>query len=285
MNEYMLFSEPYLAHVGRSKIDGAPVGSGRYRRDSGENPQAAKREKEVAKRAAKLKKKADKQAAKEKKAQMEAEEYERARTRAIRSGNPEEIKKFQYELTNEELKQAITRIDQMKSLGVDNAKTTAQKIGAGMDKIDAVMKRVGQVSDWIGTANKLYANVNIASKNYNKFQQQQQTDSKPKGTANDNKKNKSHDRSSKSGPEVSSPSGGQSNTARQNPSSSGGTDKKVYYGTVETVRPPRQSTGNSRTNSGRGVVIDIVTDLATKPVPMSYPALPPSPYYPDPRRR
>ena len=40
---FFLFSENYLAHYGRSKLDGAKVGSGRYPLGSGENPRAASR--------------------------------------------------------------------------------------------------------------------------------------------------------------------------------------------------------------------------------------------------
>ena len=43
--DYLYLSENYLAHYGRSKRDGAKIGSGRFRLGSGKNPRAASRNK------------------------------------------------------------------------------------------------------------------------------------------------------------------------------------------------------------------------------------------------
>lgn len=132
-----LVPEKDLAHIGRSKMDGAKVGSGRYPLGSGENPyhHGTLLGKFVEKRAAKKKAKATAErmenmraakAAKAEKAKAEAtakeeaakaaEEHEAKKQAAIQSGRPEDIAPFITEMSTKELQDVKNRLQAMLDL-------------------------------------------------------------------------------------------------------------------------------------------------------------------------
>ena len=78
------------------------------------------------------------------------EEHKAKREAAIKSGNPNEIRKYRDELTNDELQKALNRVSLNKQLAeIDVPPST-------FDKIDKAMKTVDKITNWAGTAIKVY---------------------------------------------------------------------------------------------------------------------------------
>ena len=80
------------------------------------------------------------------------ESYEAAKQKALKSGNASEIMKYQGDLTNEQLNQAITRINYEKQL----ASMSASELSPGMKKVDSIMNKVHTVTDWAEKGAKAY---------------------------------------------------------------------------------------------------------------------------------
>lgn len=88
------------------------------------------------------------------------EEHKAKRDAAIKSGNPNEIRKYRDELTNDELQKALNRVSLNKQLAAIDVPPSA------FDKIDKAMKTVDKITNWVGTGIKVY---NTAATVHNSF--------------------------------------------------------------------------------------------------------------------
>lgn len=88
------------------------------------------------------------------------EEHKAKREAAIKSGNPNEIRKYRDELTNDELQKALNRVNLNKQLAAIDVPPSA------FDKIDKAMKTVDKITNWVGTGIKVY---NTAATVHNSF--------------------------------------------------------------------------------------------------------------------
>lgn len=91
-----------------------------------------------------------------------AADYQAAKKKALESGSAEDIAKFKKDLTNDEFARAFTRLQNEKRL--DDMVKAAQSDGT-WDTADRIMKRVNQISGYIGTAANMYNNVANLKKN------------------------------------------------------------------------------------------------------------------------
>lgn len=118
MDTYVFTDELY--HYGRSKRDGAKIGSGRYHLGSGENPRAEKR---------RLKERL--QARSEAKAAKKLQRDAANREKLIRSGNVQKATKRFSDFTDEELDRIIERskkLADVKRLSEEHARLGAAKM-------------------------------------------------------------------------------------------------------------------------------------------------------------
>lgn len=95
--------------------------------------------------------KTDAKALKEQQAAAEAEKQ-----RVLKEGTAAEIKKYASELSNQELQNAINRINLNKQLN----DLVSADIKNGFDKIDKTMDKFKKVNTWIETGTKTYENIN-----------------------------------------------------------------------------------------------------------------------------
>lgn len=77
--------------------------------------------------------------------------YEKTKEKALKRGSARDIQSFRNELTEQDINQALNRINTDKRLAeaVSYEKT-------GFDKIDSVMNKVGKVNNWIDIGFKSY---------------------------------------------------------------------------------------------------------------------------------
>lgn len=89
-------------------------------------------------------------------------EYESAKQKALKSGKASDIMQFKGDLTNQELQNALMRLDleaRMSSLAAKDFKTTE-------DKIDMAINKIEKVAGWAEKGSRAY---NIGAKIYNAF--------------------------------------------------------------------------------------------------------------------
>ena len=103
---------------------------------------------------------APKQQPKEQERPETPEEHKAKREAAIRSGDPNKIRKYRDELTNDELQKALNRVSLNKQLAAIDVPPSA------FDKIDKAMKTADKITNWAGTAIKVY---NTAATVHNSF--------------------------------------------------------------------------------------------------------------------
>lgn len=151
---------------------GMPQRSGRYPYGSGERPyqgeekskkisrKEQRQQRKVEKRRAEILEKARKAAAEKRRIEKEAAErkqkLEADKERVLREGSATELLKYQGLLTNNELQQALNRVKWTEELKAISAKETK----SGFDKIDDVMKKVGQVTGWVNTGSEVASTIN-----------------------------------------------------------------------------------------------------------------------------
>lgn len=88
------------------------------------------------------------------------EEHKAKREAAIKSGDPNKIRKYRDELTNDELTKAMDRVALNKRLDAIDTPPSA------FDRIDKAMKTANTLADWAGTGIKVY---NTVAKVHNSF--------------------------------------------------------------------------------------------------------------------
>lgn len=88
------------------------------------------------------------------------EEHKAKRESAIRSGDPNQIRKYRDELSNDELQRALTRVSLNRQLSsIDTPKSA-------FDKVDDAMNKVNKINNWVGTGIKVW---NTAATIHNSF--------------------------------------------------------------------------------------------------------------------
>lgn len=88
------------------------------------------------------------------------EEHKAKREAAIKSGDPNKIRKYRDELTNDELQKALNRVSLNKQLAAIDVPPSA------FDKIDKAMKTADKITNWANTSFKVY---NTAATLHNTF--------------------------------------------------------------------------------------------------------------------
>lgn len=80
--------------------------------------------------------------------------YEKTKQKALRSGSARDIQSFRKDLTEQDVINALNRINTDRRLAeaVSYEKT-------GFDKIDSVMNKVGKVNNWVDVGIRTYKNV------------------------------------------------------------------------------------------------------------------------------
>lgn len=80
------------------------------------------------------------------------QEYEAAKRKAIKSGTAADVLKFKGDLTNQELNDAVNRLNNEARL----AKIDAASIKTAKDKVDSIMDTVGKATNWVNTGINAY---------------------------------------------------------------------------------------------------------------------------------
>lgn len=144
----------YLSHGG--------PGSGRYPLGSGERPYqkfegSRRRSSGISEyiRSRKERKELQNKRVKENEKYLDKErerQHDNDKERVLREGSAAEVLKYQGELTNQELQNAVTRLNlesQLKSL-------SAREIKSATDKIDKIMKNVKTGTEWVKIGTDTY---------------------------------------------------------------------------------------------------------------------------------
>ena len=93
-----------------------------------------------------------------KKAKQEQEDFEAGKKRAIESGSATDVLKYKGKLTNQELQQAVARINMektLKEISAKETKTGLDKAESFMDKVDRVTKMTNKGVDAYNTVAKI----------------------------------------------------------------------------------------------------------------------------------
>lgn len=87
-------------------------------------------------------------------------EYEEKRQKILKSGKASEVEKYKGQMTNQELRDALNRIQWEQEL----SKLSAAETKSSFDKIDGVMKKVGTATDWVNKGVNAYNAIDKAVK-------------------------------------------------------------------------------------------------------------------------
>ena len=91
------------------------------------------------------------------------DEFAKKKEEILRSGDPQTIMKYRKQLTDNEIQSALNRVRNEQAFN----QMIADSQKNGFDKIDGIMKRAGQVTDWGKKAKDGY---NLVAEVYNTFQ-------------------------------------------------------------------------------------------------------------------
>lgn len=152
MNTFYIQTES-LSHIGVLRRSGRyPWGSGKRPFQSGGGPKEIKKKKAASSKEDALQK------ARETRERNRAHEAEKQR--ALKEGNATDVLKFRSELSNQELQNALTRIELTSRL----ERYSQSELKASMNKIDSVMKGIQTTTNWIKIGTDTY---NTLAKIYN----------------------------------------------------------------------------------------------------------------------
>lgn len=115
--------------------------------------------KKAKKRAAAIEKAKKTRAENEKQKRLE-KEYEEKRQKILRSGKASEVAKYKGQMTNQELRDALNRIQWEQEL----SKYSAAETKSSFEKIDGLMKNVGTMTDWVNKGVNAYNAIDKAVK-------------------------------------------------------------------------------------------------------------------------
>lgn len=115
--------------------------------------------KKAKKKQAALEKARQTRAANEKQKKLE-KEYEEKRQQVLRSGKASEVEKYKGQMTNQELRDALNRIQWEGEL----ARYSAAETKSSFDKIDDMMGKVGKMTDWVNKGVNAYNAIDKAVK-------------------------------------------------------------------------------------------------------------------------
>ena len=128
----------YLMHYGM------PRRSGRYPWGSGDRPYQGD--------GISVKKSSKSKRGKLSAKKLNPEQYEAAKAKAIKSGSARDILRFKGDLTEEELRKAVARIQYERKL----MEASIKEIDEGWNAIDRAFKKVGNVKDWLKAGSEFY---------------------------------------------------------------------------------------------------------------------------------
>lgn len=177
MNTFYIQTES-LCHIGILRRSGRyPWGSGKRPFQSGGGPGVSKKKqtKAVDKKAEALQK------ARETRERNRAHEAEKQR--ALKEGGATDVLKFKSELSNQELQNALTRIELTTRL----ERLSQSELKAAMNKVDDVMKGVQTTTNWIKIGTDTY---NTLAKIYNSTEEGKKKPLTIVGGGGDQKKDK-----------------------------------------------------------------------------------------------
>ena len=159
--------QPYSVRGRKSGKKGKEIGEARKSVQSIFRERAEAR---AAKKKAKIEqeKAAAKQRAKieKKQRQKEKAEHERKKNEALTSGSAKQLQPYLRELTNKELQNALTRIENEKKLN----KFSAQERNKAEAKVEAIINKVDKYREWTDKGINAY---NLAAKIHNTFNEDQ----------------------------------------------------------------------------------------------------------------
>lgn len=153
-----------LEHIGRSKMNGAKVGSGRYPLGSGKNPYhhgtlspfGKLRAKRAEERVAKVRSKSLEKA---RIAKAEKAEYERKKKEAIASGSPKAIIPYINDMTYQELTDLKNRLileAEFRNLAVKEASEGNHKVNVALAKAKRITNNVNTAVDTYNAFVRVY---------------------------------------------------------------------------------------------------------------------------------
>lgn len=159
-----LVPNEYLAHIGRSKLNGAKVGSGRYPLGSGKNPYhhgtmspfGRLRERRLEKKKAAAK---TAQLEKARQTKIDKAEYERKKEEALKSGSARQMAPYIKDLSYNELKDLKNRLQleaEFRDIAVKEAAQGNPKVAVAVARAERITKQVNTAMDSYNAFAKVY---------------------------------------------------------------------------------------------------------------------------------
>lgn len=193
-----------------------------------------------------------------KNAKQEQEDFETAKKRALESGSAADVLKFKGKLTNQELQQAVFRINmerQLSDISAKETKTGLDKAEQFMNKVDRVNKMVGKGVDAYNTVAKILNSTTNTDMPIIKEDAKKKADNVAKKTAEEAKKVADKVNKEKQNQQKTT----DKDDRKTDDGASSGGDHKVYTGTVVGEGTSKGSRDRKR-DSSRKNTDDIILD-------------------------
>lgn len=100
--------------------------------------------------------------------EAERQRKEADKERVLRSGTAREVRQYQGELTEAEMRAALTRLNWERSI----ADLSAKEVKTNWQKFDSFMKQLSQAAGWLETGNKLITQLDKLMKQLDKEQKE-----------------------------------------------------------------------------------------------------------------